>query len=525
MVSPVRHLQAVFLILFLSVCPLTLSYADLADGEKAAEQARKEFDKRYKEFTLDRNVMGKAKDTNGKVVLEGSKVQFDKDDGVSYKSYLTYHDFSYNSEDEAFKQKQGNQPPPQPGQPPQKNTRTLVPFVSSHGAQEGDSSQLEKAMYKLHDKYSEEKEDPNKKTEEGIEYKSVFKIETKEVKADQIQQGATGGSTGGASAGTTGGATGGSTAGANKPEDKDEVTAVQRASLRPDVQEEAQKIGKSSFETIDQASKEEGKKDDPKQMGNILFLQDAAGRATESWWNSTLSNLGQRIARTSLGPLFANKIQLSEGVATCEASIAQLQAEVAKLPPDQQKKKLEELQQMTQSCKQVTQLSYNTVNPEFKQQDNNGQKEMKLETGNVKEEDGYQRDLRNQLEVLKGKSVTEVPSNWKYDPKEDKAKVVLEYNEDGTAKDPVELTMQEQADEYNKQLEESMAGFKDVKKRFTNIQINEDEIGKAFKIEKVDPMEINKYRNTQLLNEESGGQLKDNAQAENYDQLLEASQK
>lgn len=525
MVSFVRHLNPILVILFLSVCPLTFLQADLSDGEKAAELARKEFDKRYKEFTLDRNVMGKAKDTSGKVVLEGSKVQFDKDDGVSYKSYLTYHDFSYNSEDEAFKKKQGQQPPPQPGQPPQKTTRTLVPFVSSHGAEEGDSSQLEKAMYKLHDKYSEEKEDPNKKTEEGIEYKSVFKIETKEVKAADIQGGgATGGSTGGANAGAnTGGAGGGATAG--KPEDKDEVTAVQRASLRPDVQEEVQKIGKSSFETIDQASKEEGKKDDPKQMGNLLFLQDAAGRATESWWNSTLSNLGQRIARTALGPLFTNKIQLSEGVSTCEASIAQLQAEVAKLPPDQQQSKQQELQQMQQSCKQVTQLSYNTINPEFKEQDNNGQKETKLETGNIKDEDGYQRDLRNQLEVLKGKSVTEVPSNWKYDPKEDKAKVVLEYNEDGSPKEAVELTMQEQAEEYNKQLEESMQGFKDVKKRFTNIQIDEDEIGKAFRIEKVDPIEINKYRNTQLLNEESGGQLKDSATPENYEQLLEVSQK
>lgn len=517
------YFNPLLLILLLNVCVSIPATADLADGEKAAEQARKEFDKRYKEFTLDKNVMGKAQDTKGTIALEGSKVQFDKDDGGSYKSYLTYHDFSYNTEDQAFNDKNKGRPP-NPNEP---NTRKLVPFVSSHGAQEGDSSQLEKAMYKLHDKYSKEKEDPNRRTEKGVEYSSVFKIETREVKQDQIQQGTSGGGGAGTPSGNQSGSASSSGTGsaASRPEDRDEVTAVQRASLRPDVQEEAQKVGRSSFETIDQASKEEGKRGDPKQMGNILYLQDAAGRATESWWNSTLSNLGQRIARTALGPLFENKVQLSESVATCEASIAQLQAEVAKLPPDQQKEKQKELQEQQQMCKQMTQLPYNTINPEFKKTDNNGRTETKLETGNLKEEDGYARDLRNQLEVLKGKSVTEVPSNWKYDPKEDKAKVVLEYNDDGSPKEAEELTMQEQAEEYNKQLDESMKGFKDIKKRFSNIQIEEDEIGKAFKIEKVDPIQINRDRNTQLVNEESGNQLKEKVIPETYDQLVESSQK
>ncbi len=539
MIKRLQYLNPKLLLLItLSVCLSLPLFADLADAEKAEQQARKEFDKRYKDFTLDRNVMGKARDTSGKIYLEGTKVQFDKDDAVSYKSYLTYHDFSFRGPDDAYNNKNKNSPP----DPKKPNSRELTPFVSPHGAQDGDSSELEKEMYKLHDKYANEKPDPKKKKEEGVDYETILKVETKEIKPKDIQSGtntagnAAGGSTGGAAATTAGGTTaggataGGTTAGADTPEDKDKLITVERYSLRPDVKEAAEKIGTRSFETIDQASKEEGKKNDANQMGNVLLLQDAAGRATESWWNSTLANLGQSNAVSAFAKSAAyfNQTKLSEGVATCEAGIAQIRTERLKDVKDAKRIQEieEELKKQTEMCKEVTKMPYNVVNPRYvDKKADDGKVTTKLEVGKPDDENAFGRDLRNQLEVLRGKTPTDLPSNWKYSPNENKAKVVLEYDENGKAKEAEEMTMQEQADEYNSQLEEAAKGFKEVKKRFPTVSIEEDEIPKAFRIDKVDPIEVNKYRNVKLLNEESGNQMTDVPIAETYDQLLENTQK
>ncbi len=156
------------------------------DAEKAEELARKSFAEKYLEFTGDKNVMGKATSVDGKVQLSGAKTRFNSDDGVSYKSDLTYHDFAFTTPDEAnSSQNKGNQDPQA-----KKSERDLQPFVSGHGgiSEGGGSSILERTMYQEFDKFKkqekQEGENDSKRKEEeekGIKYRGVYKITTKEI--------------------------------------------------------------------------------------------------------------------------------------------------------------------------------------------------------------------------------------------------------------------------------------------------------------------------------------------------------
>ena len=172
-----------YLILGALSLKVPIALGDLMDAEKAEELARKTFTERYLEFTGDKNVMGKAQSVDGKVQLSGNKSRFNGDDGVSFKSDLTYHDLAYTSDDEANNNPQG-------AKDKQKSARRLQPFVSPHGglSESGGSSILERTMYQEFDKYSkqEEKEKPDSKKEEqtGIKYRGVYKITTKEIFED-----------------------------------------------------------------------------------------------------------------------------------------------------------------------------------------------------------------------------------------------------------------------------------------------------------------------------------------------------
>jgi len=132
--------------------------ADLQDAENAEEKARKIFADRYLEFTGDKNVMGKAKDVSGKVQLTGNKTKFDNDDGVSYRSDLTYHDLAFASPDETAGKKNANSKDPKAQA---QAVRDLLPFVSPHGglSEAGGSSNLERTMYSKFDELSKKDQD------------------------------------------------------------------------------------------------------------------------------------------------------------------------------------------------------------------------------------------------------------------------------------------------------------------------------------------------------------------------------
>lgn len=515
-----------------------LIIASPEEADQAEEKARASFVEHFTTFVQDKNVMGRAQTPDGKPTNGGpNKTQFNKDDGQSYKSDLTYHDFSYTTNDDAFEQKQGknNQGAGQGGQNGGgQKSRSLLPFVSNHGglSEAGGSSALERKMYELHDKFSKENEDPAKQKkadeEKGIKYRSTFKIETREVFKDPSQQ-AAGGAAGGGAAGGAGGAG----AGAGKKDDEPEK--VERIFLREEAKPEVAKVGEESYQTIDRAAKDKGNENDPQTLANSALLREAAGRATESWWNSTLANLNQRRVNKGMpsGGL-GGRPELNEDTPTCDAWAQkaiqeQLQA-VAKQGGGQQAAQnaaqdiQKQIQEAKQKCEQLTKLSYNVVNPKFEAKQ--GGKGEELKTGDQDKEDPYSRDLRNQLEVLKsaGKDVSKLKGNWKYGEEEGKQEITVGFDEDGNPSQKEMWTVKDQMDSYNEQLEGAAKGFKEVKERFPQLQIEEQEILK-FKMEPEEETAMKINGLTPIIKEDFGvkedpNKATDNT-PENYDELLE----
>ncbi|MFM8313504.1 MAG: hypothetical protein ACKOA8_04400, partial [Deltaproteobacteria bacterium] len=257
--------------------------ADLSDAEKAEEQARKHFAERYLEFTQDKNVMGKAMSVDGKVQSGPSKSRFDTDDGVSYKSDLTYHDFAFFTEDEGNNKKAQGNSENKSQDPKNKNTfRLLQPFVSPHGglSEAGGSSILERTMYEQFDKLSkQDQEQQGKKRDEkeGIENKGVFTITTKQVFEQPNKSTEANGKQGG---GNPQPSTNGSQTSDSSQKQNKEKETVQRWELRDETKQAIQKVGKDSAETVIQAARDKESKEDPNALPFELFLHDAAAKAT-----------------------------------------------------------------------------------------------------------------------------------------------------------------------------------------------------------------------------------------------------
>lgn len=509
----------VLLVLFSQNTPV---FADLADADRAEEKARSSFVEHFVTFLQDKNVMGKVTKPDGSKADPGpNKNKFDQDDGVSYRSDLTYHDFSFNSNDQQFAKK--NEAAAKAGTANKgPNTRELPAFVSEHGgiSAGGGSSLLERTVYGLHERFFKEEQDDKKKKEEdekkGIKFKSVYKVETRDVFKSDVDPNA-------AKPGGAGGAAGGASGAAKKDDSKEEPEKVERFTLREEAKPEVEKVGEQAFKSVERASRDKENQDDEKTLSNSTLLYEAAGRASESWWNSTLANLGQRkINRAVRGDSRPN---LSEGLASCDQwAKKQLEQELAEAqkrgadPKDIQAR----IKQAQDKCNQVSRLEYNEVNPKFeKTEDGKGEK---LTKGDILKEDGFSRDLRNQLEVLgsAGKDVTKLKSNWKYDAKEDKQEVGTSVDEDSGEIKKEQLSVKEQLDSYNQQLDEAKQGFEEVKTRFPQLEVNEGDI-EQFKIqpESRSVMEINGL--TQGMKEDLGVDPKtpEPETPQTYDELVQ----
>lgn len=467
-------------------------FADLAEADRAEDKARSSFVEHFVSFLQDKNVMGKVNTPDGKKADPGpNKNRFDQDDGVSYRSDLTYHDFSYNTQDEQFAKK--NEAAAKIGaQNKGPNTRQLPAFVSEHGgiSAGGGSSLLERTVYGLHERFFKEEQDEKKRKEEdekkGIKYKSVYKVETRDVfKADVDPNAAKPGA--GATAGA-GGAGGAQPAKKKDAEAKEEPEKVERFTLREEAKPDVENVGVQAFKSVEKASRDKENQNDDKTLSNSTLLYEAAGRATDAWWNTTLANLGQRkINRAVKADIRPN---LSEGLASCDAwgkkalqeKLAELQKS-GKPDPKEIQALQAEIKQTQDKCSQVSKLDYSTVNPKYEPtEDGKGEK---LSTGDILKEDGFSRDLRNQLEVLgsAGKDVTKLKTNWKYDAKEDKQEVTTGFDENtGEANQKEQLSVREQLESYNNQLDEAKKGFQGVKERFPQLEVNEKDIDN-FKIE------------------------------------------
>lgn len=431
----------------------SIAKGDLMDADKAEALARKTFADKYLDFTGDKNVMGKAMSVDGKVQQTGNKTRFDNDDGVSYKSDLTYHDLVFPTEDEADKQKNQGGQNNQNGNS-SKPTRQIQPFVSPHGglSEAGGSSILERTMYQEFDKLTkqDEKEDPNKE-QKGIKQRGVFKITTKEIFEDPKSQQNSGGNNGSNSNGSQ----------PNKPNQGNqnkEKEKVERRELRDEVKQAVEKVGSDSAETIIQAARDKESKDDPNALPNELLLYDAAAKATTSLWNSAMANLYQRrIYKGLQGSDFFDSPKLSEENPNCSTWEKQQQEKLAKLNPQERQDRQKEFELMKKGCEQMSKMPFNAVNPGYEVDPNNKKVEILKEQGPEKE-DVYSRDMRVQLELMSaaGKSINDVQTNWKYDPDDEKVDIKTE---DGSVKQ----NMAEQLEDYNQKLQEAQAGYNDVK--------------------------------------------------------------
>ncbi len=482
--------------------------------DAAEKKARDEFMQRFSTFTEDKNVVGKVRKADGKRAEGKKKTRFDQDDGLPYQSDLTYHDLSFNTIET---EKAGDDPK----NPDKKKVSRLFAFVSPHGgiSAAGGSSQLERTSYGLHKKFSkEEEEDKAKKDDEktGTKYRSIFKITTQEIIEDEkgnIQP-----------AGGAGGAAGAGAAKQAGNEKKKEPEKVERFEIREEALPEITKVGEESFETIRKAGRDKDNQDDQTVMPNGLLLRYAAGEATQAMWNSTLANLIQRrVNRGVQAKNFPDTPQLSEGVPNCEAWSGAATSVLAKVKDEKDRKALqEEIKRMTEQCGQLASQSYNAINPKF-EPGKDGKDELK--TGDLKKEDSFVRDARVQLETLKsaGKDPRNVPSNWKYTDQDAKARITIEFDDNGAPKGEQEMTVKEQLESYNNQLREAATGYDEVKSRFPDLKTDPSApLQYQIQSETKSVMEINQSANALL--QEDGVKAGITNTAEDYKTLTGQSQ-
>lgn len=433
------------------------------DAEKAEELARKSFAEKYLEFTGDKNVMGKATSVDGKVQLSGAKTRFNSDDGVSYKSDLTYHDFAFTTPDEAnSSQNKGNQDPQA-----KKSERDLQPFVSGHGgiSEGGGSSILERTMYQEFDKFKkqekQEGENDSKRKEEeekGIKYRGVYKITTKEIFENPKKKEASA-------------ATGPQGNNASNPQDsskKDkEKDKVERLELREETKKTVEKIGEESSETVIQAAKDKESKDDSNALPQELLLYDAAAKATTSMWNAAMANLYQRRVFKGLSgdSSFFDPPKLSEEQPDCASWEKTQQEKLAKVNPQERQERQKEFDLMKKGCEQMSKMSFKAVNPGYEVDPNNSKVEILKERGPEKE-DPFARDTRIQLELISsvGKKTSDLQSNWKYEEKDEKVQL-----KDSLNNESIEQTMGEQLESYNNQLKEAKKAYDEIKSEAPDI--------------------------------------------------------
>ena len=485
--------------------------AELEAAEQAESKARNAYIDRFIKFTQDKNVMGKSSSPDGKAAKGGRKTRFDRDGGglLPFQSDLTYHELTFFT----LEEEKG----PDPNKPGK--VSILREFVSDHGklTGAGGSSVLERTVYGLHKQFTKEEEDPKNPgkddAKKGISYRSVFKISTQEVFNDDKGGGQQGGQQGGDQAN-------------NK---KGEPDKVERQELREEARPDVDKVGENSFDTINRAAKDEGFEDDAKTLPNMTFLYEAAGRATQAMWNSSLQNLTQRRANRNV-PVAGGteRVQLSEGAPDCDSAIRlAMQKTLAPIQDKNARKGIEEqYQKQLQQCRQMVAMPFNVIDPRFVTDEKNPKAGEQLKVQGPQKEDGIQRDLRVQMELMAkaGRKAGSVQANWKYEAKDEQAKLT-QYDENGRAIGDRFVTPREQIESYNAQLQDAAKGMEEIRSRFPDYRPDTGAtLGYQIAPETRSIMDINKA--PQAAMEEFGpgaigAQQQQPPPPQTYDQLLQ----
>jgi hypothetical protein len=439
------------------------TFAKLQNIEAAQALSRQTYVQRFTEFTQEKDVMGRPRMPSGKVVEGKIKQSFNPDDQVTFQSDLTYHDYTYDTPDEAFNKKnqQQNQSGGQNGEKgnstPQE--RTLLANISPHGASGAGtgSSLLERTVYQLFDTFAkaeakQDREEREKLAQQGIRKDGPFEIETQKVQ--QAQGGNNGGSGGGNNA------------------NNDMPDKVERYKFNQEAEKKIAEVGDFAAKAVEKAAKDPDKKEDNQAMGNLERYYWAANQGIEAMWNSVMANLGQR--RAYQGGNGSSQIELSEDTASCAAWEQKM---VSNIKPDDQGKdaKIQDAKKMREQCEQLVRTNFRQINPKM-ESDQGGQMVMKEKGPNW--EDSRQRDNRVQLELMDkvGKRASEVPSNWKYSEADEKALVTVDYDKAGNPAGTKGLRMDEQVDRYNEQLKAAAEKIPDIKSRFPDLALDAKKI-------------------------------------------------
>ena len=453
-------LQATLLVFSSSLLGLAETARTPVDTEKEAEKLRKNYVDRFIKFTQDRNVSGKAKDLSGNLASGGEKSRFNKDDGNSFESDLTYHDASFFTDDPSAQNSKND-----PNAPPSR----IHPFVSGHGgiSAGGGSSQLERTAYEKHKEFSKDGA-PEPPPQKGIQYFSIFKKETIELKNKSTSNG--------------------QSSNQQPSSSPNEVEEVSRITMRPEAKQAIEQVGEEASKSVEKVAKDPDAGDDPQRMGNSALYREAISRASKAMWDSTLANLVQRRVRKS------SDAELYEAVSDCNGWAQMKTQEIendkdlsAALKEDRKKQIPEELKK----CQQMSQIKWNTIQPKFESDGKGGQAQLK-EKG-IKNEDPYERDLRNQLEVMDkvGIESGQLQSQWQYSQDLFKNEVLTETDESGNVS-TAPMTNKEQLEGYNQALDEALEGLKQAQQVLPDLKFDEEAI-QARKIEpgKKNILEIN----------------------------------
>ncbi len=418
----------------------TPARADLEDVIRAQQERIQKVIERFKKFTSDKNVMGEAITPDGNTVQAPDKTKFDADGAklLTFQSELTYHKQAFDVVEEEKEDENG-----------EVKVEKLYGFVSPHGkeSEAGGSSELERAVYGLHKQFNKE-EEQDKPREEGVEFKSIFKVTTKKVQKQDEAAGDAGGS----------GAGGGLKKAKDDGEDNEDLD-VARWELRDEAIQAVKKIGENSFETVKKSAKDDENEGLEEAMANGVLLREAGSRGLKALQAEALNSLSQRrFNRGIRDGALPERVQLWQDAPTCEAWSQQAAALVEEAEtPEGKEARQKELQRMTDQCKNMTTMNYKEIMPRFVEEDSgNGESKEQLQSLGVNKEDARERDLRVQLNINEkfGMSANEVQNNWGYG-EQDLATTVNTYDAEGNQTGETQMTPEEVLNTYNQQLQKA----------------------------------------------------------------------
>ena len=295
-------------------------------------------------------------------------------------------------------------------------------------------------------------------------------------------------------------------------------------------------MGDLAYENLAKDARDPGFEEDTNTLPNMTLLYEGAGRAVQAMWNATLSKLTQRrMFKGIQSGAIGETPKVNEERPNCDAWAQQVNGALAKAAqgsPDLQKGLQEDLNRMRQQCQQMSGVAWNKIDPRFEANDKagggggggggNGQPQETLQFKGPEKEDPFQRDLRNQLEVLDkaGKNVQQLQTNWKYDKKDEQSTLKDYDNSTGQEIGERTVTVQDQLNAYNGQLEEAAKGMEEIQKRYPDYKPDVDAtLGYKIAPNTRSVMDIDRPTQT-MMEEFNASAPQAPVMPKNYDELL-----